>query len=354
MRSAGRVGGLLPAPAAALGVLAGTPVIAGTLDSYADVAGTAAGPGTGCLLLGSTLVAYAVVPEPVLVPGLEVQRQPAPGVLVGGSSVCGGATLDWLNELLGPAPDDLHALDPGAGGLLALPYLAGERTPVNDPHASGAVLGLTYATTHDELCRAFIDAVALSALDHAERMRAYGVDPARWRVTGGATNNARVAARVLRRARQAARRDAARRRGDRAGGARATRRGGFLGTAPRANDRAGRAPHRCDSPRCSRPTGPRTPGWRRRGAASPTCAESSSGAERVARLGRADRHPARRDHAQRDGADRREHEIGGAVAEQVPEPAAGDRPDRARGRPGEVEEREREARVPARATRPPR
>ena len=59
--------------------------------------------------------------------------------------MCGGATLDWLSELLGPAPDDLHALQPGAGGLLALPYLAGERTPVNDPHASGAVLGLTYA-----------------------------------------------------------------------------------------------------------------------------------------------------------------------------------------------------------------
>ena len=185
-----RVGGLLSAPAAALGVPPGTPVIAGTLDSYADVAGTAAAPGTGCLLLGSTLIAYAVLPEPVLVPGLEVQHQPAPGVLVGGSSVCGGSTLDWLRDVVGQASDDLHALAPGAGGLLALPYLAGERTPVNDPRASGAVLGLTYATTRDELCRAFVDAVALSALDHAERMRACGVDPARWRVTGGATRNA--------------------------------------------------------------------------------------------------------------------------------------------------------------------
>ena len=184
-----RAGGLLPGPAAVLGVAAGTPVIAGTLDSYADVAGTGAAPGTGCLLLGSTLIAYAVWPEPVAVPGLEVQHQPAPGVLVGGSSVCGGATLDWLGELLGQAGGDLHALHPGAGGLLVLPYLAGERTPVNDPHASGAVLGLTYSTTRDELCRAFVDAVALSALDHADRLRAHGVDPARWRVAGGATRN---------------------------------------------------------------------------------------------------------------------------------------------------------------------
>ena len=88
---------------------AGTPVIAGTLDSYADVAGTGAAPGTGCLLLGSTLIAYAVWPEPVAVPGLEVQHQPAPGVLVGGSSVCGGATLDWLGELLGAGAGDLQA-----------------------------------------------------------------------------------------------------------------------------------------------------------------------------------------------------------------------------------------------------
>jgi xylulokinase len=184
-----RVGGILPAAAGTLGVTPGTPVIAGTLDSYADVAGTGAAPGTGCLLLGSTLIAYAVWHEPVSVPGLEVQHLPAPGVLVGGSSVSGGATIDWLGGLLGEAPGDLHALEPGAGGLLVLPYLAGERTPVNDPHASGAVLGLTYATTRDELSRAFVDAVALSALDHADRLRACGIDPARWRVAGGGTQN---------------------------------------------------------------------------------------------------------------------------------------------------------------------
>jgi xylulokinase len=185
-----RVGGILSEPAATLGVAPGTPVIAGTLDSYSDVAATGAAPGTGCLLLGSTLIAYAVWPEPVSVPGLEVQHQPAPGVLVGGASVCGGAMLEWLGELLGPGAGDLHALQPGAGGLMVLPYLAGERTPVNDPRASGVVLGLTYATTRDEVARAFIDAVALSALDHADRLRAYAVDPDRWRVAGGATSNA--------------------------------------------------------------------------------------------------------------------------------------------------------------------
>ena len=184
-----RVGGILRGPAAELGVPEGTPVIAGTLDSYADVAGTGAAPGTGCLLLGSTMIAYAVWHEPVSVPGLEVQHQPAPGVLLGGASACGGATIDWLAALFGKGSSDLHELAPGAGGLLVLPYLAGERTPVNDPFASGAVLGLTHMTTRDELSRAFLDAVALSALDHADRLRAHAVDPGRWRVAGGATRN---------------------------------------------------------------------------------------------------------------------------------------------------------------------
>ena len=182
-------GGLLPGAAETLGLPAGTPVIAGTLDSYADVAGTGTPPGGGCLLLGSTLIAYAVWPEPVAVPGLEVQHHPAPGVLIGGASVCGGATISWLEDLLGEGAGDLHALEPGAGGLLVLPYFAGERTPVNDPRASGALLGLTYSTTPEELRRAFVDAVALSALDHAERLRVHGIDPASWRAAGGATRN---------------------------------------------------------------------------------------------------------------------------------------------------------------------
>ena len=47
-------------------------------------------------------------------------------------SVTGGAPLD---KLMAEAP----AVPPGSEGLMALPYLAGERTPVFDPKARGAV-----------------------------------------------------------------------------------------------------------------------------------------------------------------------------------------------------------------------
>ena len=50
---------------------------------------------------------------------------------------------------------DVHIndIEPGAGGLVALPYLAGERAPIGDPHARGLVLGLTLGTTPAQLRR---------------------------------------------------------------------------------------------------------------------------------------------------------------------------------------------------------
>jgi xylulokinase len=68
-----------------------------------------------------------------------------------------------------------------------LPYLAGERTPVWDPHAGGVLVGLTLGTRRADLYRAFVDGIALSARDHVERMRAVGLEPARWRASGGGT-----------------------------------------------------------------------------------------------------------------------------------------------------------------------
>ena len=164
-------------------------MIAGTLDSYADVAGTGAAPGTGCLLLGSTLIVYAVWPEPVRCRASRCSTSRRPACSWEAPRCAAGRRSTGSASCSARQPAICTALPPGAGGLLVLPYLAGERTPVNDPFASGAVLGLTYSTTRDELCRAFVDAVALSALDHADRLRAAGVDPARWRVAGGATRN---------------------------------------------------------------------------------------------------------------------------------------------------------------------
>jgi xylulokinase len=169
------VGGLV----ADIGLPRGTPVVAGTLDSYVDV--VAAGcdrVGAGCVLLGSTLVVYGVVADEVEVEGLELQPYPGPGFLLGGSTSSGGNVLDWAQRLYGEAVAD------DASGVRALPYLAGERTPVRDSEARGALLGLSLATSPAEIHRAFVDALALAALDHSERI-ATVAEVESWRVSGG-------------------------------------------------------------------------------------------------------------------------------------------------------------------------
>jgi xylulokinase len=149
-------------------------------------------PGDGCVLLGSTLVVCRASAEPARVSGLEVSRYPGEGVLVGGWTAAGGSVLDWFERELGArrtlAPA-AASLAPGAGGLVALPYLAGERTPVRDPHARGLLLGLTLRTTAAHAYRALVDALALAARDHLERLATCGLAPAAWYLSGGGVRN---------------------------------------------------------------------------------------------------------------------------------------------------------------------
>jgi xylulokinase len=170
-------------------VAAGTPVLAGTYDTYADIA--AAGvhePGAACVLLGSTLVIGRAVDEPVECPGLEQSRYLGAGLFLGGWTATAGLALDWFRAELGPVAE-ARSTDADAGGTLALPYLAGERTPVWDPGATGAFVGLSLATSRAQLYRALVDGIALSARHHLELLESVGLAPSRWRVSGGGTQD---------------------------------------------------------------------------------------------------------------------------------------------------------------------
>lgn len=180
-------GGLTAAAAARLGLPAGTPVAAGSYDSYVDVAGTGARTaGEGCVLLGSTLILGCVAGIAAAPEGLRATPHLGPGWFVGGWTSTAGSLLRWSRATNGEAAASAAAsLPPGAGGLLMLPYFAGERAPHWDSQARGAVVGLSLATTPAELHRAAIDAVALSARDLTERLAGGGLKPARLRATGG-------------------------------------------------------------------------------------------------------------------------------------------------------------------------
>lgn len=190
------VAGLLrSASADALGVVSGTPVAVGTYDSYVDMfAMGISAPGDGALLLGSSLVAAALVVEAAGVDdvGLRMLDWPfASGSLVGGWTSSAGAAIDWSTRIFGPDGERTStSTSPGTGGLLCLPYLAGERTPAWDSAASGVIAGVTLETTRAQLARAVLDGVALSAKDVLGRIAAVGCSPSRWRVGGGGTRHA--------------------------------------------------------------------------------------------------------------------------------------------------------------------
>ena len=53
----------------------------------------------------------------------------------------------------------------GPSRLLVLPYLNGERTPHDDPHARGVVMGLTSDTSRTDLAQAAMEGVAFAFAD---------------------------------------------------------------------------------------------------------------------------------------------------------------------------------------------
>ena len=186
-------GSLLPGTAERLGLPPGVPVAVGSYDSYVDIWGSGARkPGERCIVLGSTLILGRVTAGPEHAPGLRCQPHIGEGRFLGGWTSAAGSLLDWSRGLLGDGAADrapLASLMPGAGGLVLLPYFAGERAPVWDPAARGAILGATLATTGQELARAAIDGVALSALDIATRLPGRDDTAGAWRLAGGGARN---------------------------------------------------------------------------------------------------------------------------------------------------------------------
>lgn len=188
-------GPLLPGIAARLGLPAGIPVAIGGCDSYVDYAAIGMRE-TGDLgiLLGSTLVLGRVVETCAAKDGLRCTPHHGRGAFLGGWTSACGALLDWSAALYGESAAAAAAdLPPGAGGLLMLPYFGGERAPIWDNDARGAVIGASLQTSAAELHRAAIDAVALSAFDISERLlRQTGrCDVAR--AGGGGTRNTALA-----------------------------------------------------------------------------------------------------------------------------------------------------------------
>ncbi|AKS34368.1 FGGY-family carbohydrate kinase [Mycolicibacterium goodii] len=170
------VGTVTPQAAAATGVPAGTPVVAGTVDAYSEAFSVGVRrPGDQMLMYGSTMFLVQVIDayhsDPVLWTTAGVEHDTL--ALAAGTSTA-GSLINWLQTVTGGASfDELMAeaaeVPPGSEGLLVLPYLAGERTPVFDPQARGVVAGLTLRHGRGHLFRAAYEGISFGIRQILER-----------------------------------------------------------------------------------------------------------------------------------------------------------------------------------------
>jgi xylulokinase len=172
------VGSLTREAAAACGLRAGVPVVAGTNDSIASCIGSGMTERGDSVILGGTSGGFVLCWDPV--PGAWA---PPPGTYpeppgrryLGATISSSGLALDWLVSLFdvheyGALLDAAATVAPGADGLLLLPYIAGlflpytvdERAPLADPAARGVFFGLRASHSRAHMARAVLEGVAFA------------------------------------------------------------------------------------------------------------------------------------------------------------------------------------------------
>jgi xylulokinase len=176
------VGEVTAAAAAHTGLAAGTPVVAGCADHIASafVAGVRE-PGDCLLKFGGAGDILLATPAPRPDPRLFLDLHIVPGLFMpNGCMAASGSVLSWFRAGLGGGRSyaELDALaaasPPGARGLVALPYFLGEKTPIHDPSARGAFVGLGLHHEVGDLWRALLEAVVMGFRHHVEVAREIG------------------------------------------------------------------------------------------------------------------------------------------------------------------------------------
>jgi xylulokinase len=192
------VGKIRPKAADALGLPRGVLLAAGGGDAAVGAVGLGAiAPGEAFISLGTATQLiistdqYKSAPEQ-LVHGFA---HALPNRWFAMAAMLNGAgALAFAGRLLGASPDVLEheaAVDyPGPGALLFLPYLSGERTPLDDPYARGVLFGMSEATSRADVARAVMEGVALTLVDARDCLAAAGARIERVGLIGGGAKSA--------------------------------------------------------------------------------------------------------------------------------------------------------------------
>lgn len=188
------IGEVKPEIAKALGLGGGVRVVAGAGDNAAAAVGTGTvGEGACNLSLGTSGTIFissekfGVDPHNALHSFAHADgRYHLMGCMLSAASchkwLCEEIlqTTDYAAEQAGIAPERL-----GRNSVFFLPYLMGERSPINDTNARGTFIGMSLATTRSDLLQAVLEGVAFAIRDSFEVAKSLGLSIEKSKICGG-------------------------------------------------------------------------------------------------------------------------------------------------------------------------
>lgn len=192
------VGTLLPDVAEMLGLPASVKVCAGAGDNAAAAIGTGAVGAGGCNISLGTSGTIFISSEQFGVDPTNALHAFAHADggwhLMGCMLSAASCNKWWCEDVLGTTdyqteqmPIDTDKL--GRNRVFFLPYLMGERSPINDTDARGAFVGMSMDATRADLTQAVLEGVAFAIRDSFEVAKSLGVDISRSTLCGGGSKS---------------------------------------------------------------------------------------------------------------------------------------------------------------------
>lgn len=182
------------------GLQAGTPVVFGGGDQIMQNLGNGVlGTQNATVTIGTSGQLFIPTRHPVRNPAMNTHTfcgLAADQWYLMGAILSAGVCLKWIREVLGEGEKDFYNVDilagsvkPGSEGVLFLPYLCGERTPLMDADIRGAFLGLKLSTQKGQLMRAVMEGVTFALKSCMDTCRALGIMPQKLIASGGGANS---------------------------------------------------------------------------------------------------------------------------------------------------------------------
>ena len=181
-----------------LGLSAGTVVCAGAGDNAAAAVGTGTVGAGGCnISLGTSGTIFISSDKFGVDPNnaLHSFAHADGGYHLMGCMLSAASCNKWWAEDILNTTDFASEQTPitedklGRNHVFFLPYLMGERSPINDTNARGAFVGMTMDTTRADMTQAMLEGVAFAIRDSFEVARSLGVDIPRSNICGGGSKS---------------------------------------------------------------------------------------------------------------------------------------------------------------------